>query len=628
MLRDATVPSNSNQRQLPERWQAEAEWQRTFDSVPHAIFVLDGENRIQRANRAAVEATGCELSQMFGKHCYEVIHQTSEPAAYCPHQALLRSCQGGRGELVEPRLDKIFDMTCSPVRDEQGILLGSVHVLSDITERKRAEEGHAQLVAVLEATSDLVGLADPSGKATYCNGNGRKMLGLAKNEDVTRYNVETFHAPRYKRLLREEAIPTAVQTGIWKGESALLTLGGVEIPVSQVLLAHKAPDGSTRFLSTIARDITESKRAEEKIRHQLARLAALRAIDTAITASLDVHVSLSVFLDQVTTQLDVDAADILLLSPHSQMLEFASGRGFKSASHVRLHVPLVDEPPGRAVLERRVITIPNLEGALGKFADASTLASEGFVSYIATPLISKGQVTGVLEVWHRRPLEPNLEWLEFLDALAGQGAIAVDNAALYQQLQISNSELILAYDSTLEGWVKALDMRDNETEGHTRRVTDLAVRLAHDYPVDKDLVTHIRRGALLHDIGKMAVPDAILHKPGPLSPEEWEIMKRHPAYAYEWLSPIPYLRPALDIPYCHHEKWDGSGYPRGLQGEGIPLAARLFAVVDVWDALRSDRPYRPGWSKDKVLAYFSERAGHDFDPYVVEVFLKHAKNYP
>jgi putative two-component system response regulator len=125
----------------------------------------------------------------------------------------------------------------------------------------------------------------------------------------------------------------------------------------------------------------------------------------------------------------------------------------------------------------------------------------------------------------------------------------------------------------------------------------------------------------------MAIPDVILRKPGPLTPEEWEIMRRHTIYAYEWLSPIPYLRPALDIPYCHHERWDGSGYPRGLKGETIPLAARLFSVADVWDALRSDRPYRAAWSEEKVSAYIQERAGKDFDPHVVEVFLKNIKHY-
>jgi PAS domain S-box-containing protein len=629
MSRERTVSSDPNQASLCEQPRtSEPDWQRTFDAVPHAVFVLDSENRIRRANRAAAEATGCQLSQMLGQHCYEVIHKTTEPPAHCPHKALLQNSRGGRGELVEPKLNKVFEITCSPVRDEQGTLLGSVHVLSDITEGKRAEEESARLVAVLEATSDLVGLADPNGNITYCNNSGKKMLGLSESQDVTGYTIGAFYSTECSTVMLQEAIPAAIRTGVWAGESTLRTLDGREVPVSQVILAHKTEEGTVRFLSTIARDITESKRAQDRIHLQLDRLAALRAIDMAINSTMDVRVMLGVFLDQVTARLGVDAADILLLSPQSQTLEFASGRGFKTASHVRSRVHLGDDLSGRAVLERRIITIPSLRGSLDRFADASSLAREGFVSYVASPLIAKGQVNGILEIWHRRKLDPDSDWLEFLEVLTGQGAIAIDNAALSEQLHASHSDLILAYDTTLEGWVKALDMRDNETEGHTRRVTDLTVRVAYDYPVHGDQLVHIRRGALLHDIGKMAVPDAILRKPGPLTADEWEIMRRHPVYAYEWLSPIPYLRPALDIPYCHHERWDGSGYPRGLRGESIPLAARLFAVVDVWDALRSDRPYRSGWSKEKVAAYIRERAGQDFDPAIAEIFLRNANDYP
>jgi HD-GYP domain-containing protein (c-di-GMP phosphodiesterase class II) len=165
-------------------------------------------------------------------------------------------------------------------------------------------------------------------------------------------------------------------------------------------------------------------------------------------------------------------------------------------------------------------------------------------------------------------------------------------------------------------------MRDKETEGHSTRVTEMTVQLASIMAVMDIELEHIRRGALLHDMGKMGIPDSILLKPGPLTPEEWEVMHTHPTRAYEMLAPIPYLRPALDIPYCHHEKWDGSGYPRGLKGEGIPLAARIFAVVDVWDAMTSDRPYRKAWSKEKVIEHIKSGSGTHFDPQVVEAFLR------
>ena len=192
---------------------------------------------------------------------------------------------------------------------------------------------------------------------------------------------------------------------------------------------------------------------------------------------------------------------------------------------------------------------------------------------------------------------------------------------LLENLQEAKSELLLAYDATLEGWARALELRDHETEGHSMRVVDRTIQIAMLLNVPEDELIHIRRGALLHDVGKIAIPDAVLLKPGKLNSDEMALMQQHPNFAYDLLHPIDYLRPALDIPYCHHEKWDGSGYPRGLKGEEIPIAARIFAIVDVYDALTSDRPYRSAWSKQEALEYISEQSGKHFDPQVAEVFL-------
>jgi PAS domain S-box-containing protein len=189
------------------------------------------------------------------------------------------------------------------------------------------------------------------------------------------------------------------------------------------------------------------------------------------------------------------------------------------------------------------------------------------------------------------------------------------------ELQRAHHDLAEAYDATIEGWSHVLDLRDKETEGHTQRVTEMTIRLARALEVPEDDIIHIRRGALLHDIGKMAIPDDILQKPGPLTDEEWKEMRQHPEFAYQMLYPIAYLRPALDIPYCHHEHWDGSGYPRGLKGEDIPLAARIFTIIDVWDALLSNRPYRKGCTEESVLEYLEKYAGTYFDPRLVEAFL-------
>ena len=190
------------------------------------------------------------------------------------------------------------------------------------------------------------------------------------------------------------------------------------------------------------------------------------------------------------------------------------------------------------------------------------------------------------------------------------------------QVEKLNAELLVNYDQTIEGWSKALDLRDKETEGHTRRVTDLALKFARRIGIAEENLPHIWRGAMLHDVGKLGIPDAILLKPGKLNAEEWAVVRKHTSYAYEWLHPIAFLRPALDIPYCHHEKWNGSGYPRGLQGEEIPIAARIFAFIDVWDAITSDRPYHLAMSKDQACQYIRENAGSHFDPNLVEIAME------
>jgi putative nucleotidyltransferase with HDIG domain len=367
---------------------------------------------------------------------------------------------------------------------------------------------------------------------------------------------------------------------------------------------------------------------EEKVRartldieRQLDHLAALRAIDNAISGSFDLRLVLNIVLEQAVAQLGVDAANILLLNPHTQMLTYTVGRGFRTGGIQTANLHLGESFAGDAILERRVVKISDPSQIQHIPLFAALWASEGFVTYYSTPLVAKGQVKGVLEVFHRARFEADEEWMNFLEALAGQAAIAVDNARLFEELQRSNFDLTLAYDATIEGWSRALDLRDKETEGHTQRVSALSVKLARQMGVPDNEIIHIRRGALLHDIGKMGIPDKILLKPDKLTEDEWAIMRQHPTYAYEMLLPIQYLKPALDIPRYHHEKWDGTGYPHQLKGESVPFAARIFAVVDVWDAVTSDRPYRSGWSKEEAIAYIKSESGKHFDPQVAEIFL-------
>jgi len=359
-----------------------------------------------------------------------------------------------------------------------------------------------------------------------------------------------------------------------------------------------------------------------QIQRQLERLSALHTINAVIAGSLDLRLTLNIALEHVVTQLSVDAADILLLNPHSQILEYAAGRGFQSKAIEHSRLRLGEGSTGCAVLDRRTIYIPDLSMVAKDFVRSDLLYEEGFISYCGAPLIAKGEVRGVFEVFFRTPYEAGAEWLDFMETLVRQIAIAVDNAQMFTNLQRSNIDLLMAYDATIESWSKALDLRDNETSGHTQRVAEMTERLALVMGLSDAEIVHVRRGALLHDIGKMGIPDGILLKPGPLTDQEWVTMRKHPVYAYELLSQINYLRDTLDIPYCHHEKWDGSGYPRSLKGNEIPLSARIFSIVDVWDALTNDRPYRSAWSRQKTIDYIKDQSGTHFDPQVVKAFMQ------
>ncbi len=369
----------------------------------------------------------------------------------------------------------------------------------------------------------------------------------------------------------------------------------------------------------------ENARLLAETQKRLHNLSALHTIDTAIGASVDIHVTLNILLEQTAAELKADAAAVLLLNPLTRTLEYTASYGFRGHLVNRTRIQLGSGVAGQAALTRQMQSISDQRGMPPsrerQKSTPNVYEGEEFVTHFAFPLVAKGQVQGVLEVYHRSPFQPDEEWLTFFNMLAGQAAIAIDNAHLFEDLQRSNLDTVLAYDATLQGWSQSLELRDKGTEGHAQRVTDLTLRLAQMIGVPDAEIEHVRRGTLLHDIGKIGIPDSILLKPGKLTKEEWNIMRCHPVRAYEMLSSIAYLRPALDIPHYHHEKWDGSGYPDRLKGERIPLYARIFAVVNVYDALTSNRPYRPAWTVERAIEYIRKQSGKHFDPKIVEAFL-------
>jgi len=646
-------------RDITERKQAEESLRESeekfrsyVESAPDGIFIVDDTGRYLEANEAACRMLGFTKEEIENMSIRDLLADESLEDGLAHFRRIMET-GAAKSDLWHKHKDGTKScLVVNAVRLSQTRILG---FYKDITERKQRERELEtiaamstalrvtktraqmlpvildQLLSLLAVDGAALVMLDPAsgdmlaelGRGAWAPFTGVRIppgAGLNGqmvsdrrpylNNDV-RSDPRLFRPDAFRECPCVAAAPLAVQGQIigilWIGRARPLADSDLHLLIAIADMAANAIHRATMH---------------EKMERQLQRLAALHAIDAAISSSMNLPLTLNILLGHVTAQLEVDAAAVLLLNPQRQTLEFSAGHGFHSTAIERSLVRLGEGHAGAAALECRIVEVPSLAEGQPVFTRASLLAGEGFVAYYCAPLMAKGQIKGVLEIFHRSPVNPDPDWLAFLETLAGQAAIAIDSAELFDGLQRSNTELSIAYDATIEGWSRALDLRDKETEGHTERVTEMTLELARSVGISEEELVPIRRGALLHDIGKMAIPDSILLKPGPLDEREWEIMRQHPTQAFQLLSPIIYLRLALDIPYCHHEKWDGTGYPRGLKGDVIPLAARLFAVVDVWDALRSDRPYRAGWPEEKVIEHIQAGSGTHFDPHAVELFLR------
>ena len=608
--------------------ESEARYQNLFEASNDAILLGTPEGQILGANPAACHIFGRTEAELkaLGR---AAILDSSDPRVEAAFQDRART-GSFTSELTLIRKDgSTFpaEISSSLYRDREGHPRTSM-IIRDIRERKQADralrESEARFSTVFQSSPigiSITRIAD--GCYIDVNREYEKISGYSRDELIGKTTSQLYMwvNPKDRERLLSELDARGRMTD-YETQSRRKS-GEVRNTLISAELIELAGE---RCILSLTRDITEGKRAEAKIERQYQHLASLSAIDSVITSSFDLNLTLDIFLERVLSQLQVDAAAVLLLRPGLNSLEFAAGRGFRGSGINRLRLRFGEDIAGRAARLRKLISIPDLSHQEKPSGGAELPAEEGFRSVHATPLIAKGEVKGVLEVFQRAPLFPDAEWLEFFDMLARQAAIAIDNAVLFESLQRSNNDLALAYDETIEGWSRALDLRDHETEGHTQRVTDLTVELARLVGMTEAEIAHVRYGALLHDIGKMGVPDSILLKPDRLTDEEMATMRRHPVYAFELLSSIGYLRPALDIPHYHHEKWDGSGYPDGLSGTAIPLAARLFAVIDVWDALGSDRPYRSRWPEAKIIDHLQASSGSHFDPQMVRVFLDYVKS--
>ncbi len=497
-------------------------------------------------------------------------------------------------------------------------ILGSVIV--DQEKRLLAEE-HSRINAqkyrtLLETAPDIIMTLDRAGVIHFIN----QIPAFAIKSNQLDENIYTFldpsSKPQFKRVLEQVflshkkkyqdfSILTPKKKRIWYDAS----FGFME------------EDEKKERVIVIAKDITQQRMDNEIIQQRNKEIRTLYEINRSISSSLDLEKIYDAFYEGIIEIIPCDELTIFSYSPEEQMIHTDYYRWSGDKRKIN-ELPVISKQEKDYALLFQVVSEGNpIEITTARNLTTTLNKSQASGSGFLIPIVLENSVIGIIEIFCTQPDAFRIEELHILQALAAQIAVASNNAKLYKELQSSNKNLQQAYDKTLEGWNMALQMREKETAGHTRRVAELTMQLADKMGMSEDEKIHIWRGALLHDIGKLVIPDHILHKPGPLDEQEWEIIRNHPVYAYEWLNPIEYLRPALDIPYSHHEHWDGSGYPQGLSGEDIPLFARMFAVVDVYDALTSDRPYRKAWSHAKTIAYIKKQAGSQFDPHIVGVFL-------
>ena len=556
-----------------------------METVPDIIFRLDLRGRLVQWNRKMETVTGLSAGQLQGKPSVELFPDSEQDGIA---QAIGKAFESGYAEVEGDLLSSggvpvPHHFQGVPLRDAGGRVIGLTGTGRDITESRR------QQASLAESEQRYRSLVDHSPEAivvysenrlVYVNAAAVTLFAASAPEELRGRLIFDLVHPDYHSLARERARRSQEEgTPSVLALQKYVRLDGRVIDVEAVstnITYQGKPAGQV-----LIRDVTERRRAEEQV----------RATNDMRRLIMDNIPQFIFWKDQNSVYLGCNQ-------------NFARGAGLAHPNEIvgktDFDLPWTAE---EAEFYRAIDCDVMRENTPRLHLLETQRQADGGERWLETNKVplhdAQGRVMGIL----------------------GTFQDVTDRKRSEEQIRRLNAELTEAYDATIEGWSRALDCRDHETEGHSRRVTELTLRLARAVGMDEEEMVSVRRGALLHDIGKMGVPDRVLLKPGPLDDGEWEMMRRHPSLAHEILEPVAFLRPALDIPFCHHEKWDGTGYPQCLEGEQIPLAARLFAVVDVWDALRSDRPYRQAWDRGRVLDHIHSLAGTHFDPQVVGAFL-------
>lgn len=598
------------------------------------VILIDEEGLLIEWNQAMKSITGLSSAETLGISAWEIQSRLLPPdrrAVYSPEnfEEMLRQAIDNPQDSLVKRSNEIdiialngrrksIIQTLFPIKTQRGYRIGGI--VRDVSERRHAEEAlqrsQEQLQAVVQTANEAIITIDENQRIAFWNDAAQQLFGYSSNE-MLGAPLTQIVPERYRVLSQTISERTFAGEEMQLAQKTLETVAvdhsGREFPVEISFAAWRTGEG--RFLTAIMRDISDRKERENEI-------SAISMLSAALRKAPTLKEMLPVIVQQVVTLINCDAVSI-------KMIDLQNGDYVVEAGHGPW-LSSVGTRQRKGTGINAIIADTLQPYVTHDFAHDPNLASSywaesGIESCIGVPLIAQEQLIGFIWVGAASHIIPGK--VRLLSAISDIAASAIHRASLHEQTRKAAASLAKAYDTTLEGWAHALELRDQETEGHTRRVVEKTIDLAKAMGiVNPQTLENIRRGALLHDIGKMGIPDSVLLKPSTLNDHEREIMRRHPEYAYTMLNQIEYLRPSLQIAYCHHEKWDGTGYPRGIKGEDIPIEARLFAIVDVWDALTSDRPYRKAWSQSDARRYIAQQSGKHFDPRVSEVFLAMMEN--
>jgi len=589
---------------------------RALEMAPVAIVLLNRDKVVEFVNPAFEKLTGFTVDEVTGKNV----------SAFCLHSDCLDFSERpeGKGEddedsltVIEQKKDGTLyfeEQKLYPVADPDGEINHFILIKQNITATEQAKEDLALQIGYNAATRQA---RTPE---ALCNAT----ISFIKEQSAKMHVGICLYT---NGLVTEEK---------WFGETMTDARPGSGVFVHEIALAdekigkvvfsveRQGPYDNEKLFNSEASQfemalvrLVIQQRTTAQMRH----LSFLKLITRTISTVMDFDEVMKPLLIQTRIMLNGDAVTLYLFDKQHHSFVSRVSEGYTTTLIQNAVVPMGQANVGTAAEKQQITIAASLEDIDPGTEFGKLIAEEGFRSQYCVPIIIGGKPFGVLEIFQRKIFTPTPEWLNLFDAIATQMGLALDYNNLYDELQKAYLELEQSYEATLEGWSAAMDVRDQETEGHSKRVASLAIMLAQKIGLSKAEIENIRRGALLHDIGKLGVPDSILLKNGTLTEAEWSVMRRHPQLAYDFLSKVPYLQKSLDIPRYHHEKWDGTGYPSGLKGEQIPLAARLFSVIDVYDALTSDRPYRKAWPEPQAKTYLLEHAGSQFDPAIVGVFL-------